>query len=182
MPWIAWPLLTLGALVAFLGSVFGVGARLPRDHVVTRRLRLNQPVEAVWARLTDHAGASSWRRGIKRVERLADHDGHEVWREVSGDAIDLETTLVEGQRRLIRRITGDRRDFGGEWEYELASDGASTLVTVTERGEVYHPLYRFVSRFILGHTRTLDTYLRDLASSFGEAATIEDGTPSDARR
>jgi uncharacterized protein YndB with AHSA1/START domain len=172
MIWIGWSLIALGAAVA---GVIGAGAALPRDHAVRRRMRLSQPAAAVWHRITDYEGATAWRSGLKRVERLPDHHGNEVWRETSSDAIDLETTLVEPPHRLVRRIAGNRRDFGGQWEYEIVGDGAGTLVTITERGEVYNPLFRFVSRFILGHTRTVDAYLRDLGSSFGEAATIEDG-------
>ena len=139
-------------------------------------VRLNQPVDVVWTRITAYPEGPTWRRGLTSVERLPDHEGREVWREVSGDAIDFETTLLEPPHRLVRRIADDRSDFGGEWEYELASDAGGTVVTITERGEVYNPLFRFVSRFILGHTRTIDGYLTDLAASFGEAAAIEDGS------
>ena len=32
-------------------------------------------------------------------------------------------------------------------------------MTITERGEVYNPIFRFVSRFVLGHEKTINTYL-----------------------
>jgi hypothetical protein len=41
-------------------------------------------------------------------------------------------------------------------------------LNITERGEIYNPVFRFVSRFILGYTGTLDTYLKDVARKFGE--------------
>jgi hypothetical protein len=37
-----------------------------------------------------------------------------------------------------------------------------TTLTVVERGEVYNPVFRFVSRYVIGHTRTLDAYFADL--------------------
>ena len=40
---------------------------------------------------------------------------------------------------------------------------------ITENGEVYNPLFRFVSRFVMGHTRTIDTYLGDVARHFDSA-------------
>lgn len=40
-------------------------------------------------------------------------------------------------------------------EYRLVPDGAGTRVTITENGEVYNPLFRFVSRFLMGHTSTI---------------------------
>ena len=51
-------------------------------------------------------------------------------------------------------------------------------MTISERGEVYNPLYRFVSRFFIGHTRTIDAYLAELARSFGEEPTPRDAEPS----
>ena len=49
---------------------------------------------------------------------------------------------------------------------------------MTERGEVKHPLFRVISRFVIGHTRTIDGYLRDLAASFGENAEPELAEPA----
>ena len=46
--------------------------------------------------------------------------------------------------------------------FELAAAGTGTRLTITERGEVYNPLFRVMSRFILGHTATIDRYLADL--------------------
>jgi hypothetical protein len=45
---------------------------------------------------------------------------------------------------------------------------------VTEDGEVYNPIFRFVSRFILGQTATQDTYLRAIGKATGEDIRIED--------
>ena len=47
------------------------------------------------------------------------------------------------------------------------SDDGGSVVTITERGSVYNPVFRFVSRFILGHTATMETYLRSLGHRFG---------------
>ena len=43
------------------------------------------------------------------------------------------------------------------------ASGSGTRVSITERGEVYNPIFRFLSRFVFGHTGTMETYLRDLA-------------------
>jgi hypothetical protein len=36
---------------------------------------------------------------------------------------------------------------------------AGSELRITEEGEVYNPIFRFVSRFIMGHTATIDSYL-----------------------
>jgi hypothetical protein len=52
--------------------------------------------------------------------------------------------------------------FGGTWVYEIVPEGDSCTLTITEHGKVYNPLFRFVSRFIMGHTATIDSYLAAL--------------------
>jgi hypothetical protein len=55
---------------------------------------------------------------------------------------------------------------------EVAAYGSSeTRVTITERGWVSNPLFRFVSRFIMGQTSSMETYLRSLGKHFGRATT-----------
>jgi hypothetical protein len=36
-------------------------------------------------------------------------------------------------------------------------------VTITERGEIYNPIFRFVARFFLGYTATMDAALQALS-------------------
>ena len=38
---------------------------------------------------------------------------------------------------------------------------------MAEDGEVYNPIFRFVSRFVMGHHATMDRYLRNLGRKFG---------------
>jgi len=64
--------------------------------------------------------------------------------------------------------------LSGSWEYVFAPAAGGTVLTITEKGEVSNPLFRFMSRYIFGQTATIDTYLKSLAKHFGEA-----GTPGD---
>ena len=47
---------------------------------------------------------------------------------------------------------------------------------MTEAGEVYHPLFRTVSKFIIGQDRTVSGYLASLAKSFGETGVVREGS------
>jgi hypothetical protein len=71
----------------------------------------------------------------------------------------LRSTAFEPPRRLVTRIADEDLPFGGTWTYELEPLGASTRVILTENGEVYNPIFRFVSRFLLGHDATMIVYL-----------------------
>lgn len=67
--------------------------------------------------------------------------------------------------------------FGGTWTYELepwSADGRTgTRLTITERGRVKPPVFRFLSKHVFGHERTAVGLLEQLAAHLGERATIE---------
>jgi hypothetical protein len=78
--------------------------------------------------------------------------------------------------RHVRKIVNDDLPFGGVWEYSLepvaTGSESGCKLSITERGEVKNPVFRFVSRFIMGHAATIEGYLKDLARKFGEPAKI----------
>jgi hypothetical protein len=42
------------------------------------------------------------------------------------------------------------------------------MLRITEDGEVYNPVFRFVSRFVMGHTATMDKYLADVGKAIDD--------------
>jgi hypothetical protein len=127
----------------------------------------------VWTALTDRSAFPSWRRDVKRIELLPDAASHPSWREHGGhDAITYVAETQEAPRRLVSRIADKNLPYGGSWEYRIEPDGTSgSMVTVIERGSVYNPVFRFVSRFFMGHTSTIDSFLRALGKKFGNEPT-----------
>jgi uncharacterized protein YndB with AHSA1/START domain len=165
----------LGAVVAVPAVVFGIGKALPVAHVARGRMCLHTPIGEVWRVLADFASYASWRRGVATTVRV-DGAGAERWKEVSakGESMTFETVEQVPERKLVRRIADEKLPFGGQWVFELEPAGASeTIVTVTEQGEVYNPIFRFVSRFIMGHHATLKGFLADLGKKFGQNEEVE---------
>ncbi len=148
------------AVVIIPAIVVLIGAALPKEHVASRRMVLTAPPAEAFALI---AGPSDW-RGIK-YELLAQHPLK--WRETdSNGAITYERVETVAPTRIVNRIADQKLPFGGSWTYEVAPHGSGTELTITEHGEVYNPLFRFVSRFIIGHTATIEKYQRDLAARF----------------
>jgi hypothetical protein len=133
-----YPLALLAAVV--LGA-FGFGATMPTAHVAARSRKLPARPEIVWGLINDPVATKGW----------------------GGDT---KTEVVEQDppRLLVRQIVGEKA-FGGTWTFEIAPEGheASTL-TITERGEVYNPLFRTVMR-LTGQTRGIDAYLAKLEAA-----------------
>ena len=165
------------AVVVGLGVVVVlVGLMLPVKHEATVSAVVPAAPEAVWTVLTDPASYPKWRGDVTSVEMLPADSGQVAWREQGKNgAISYATELTEAPRRLVTRITDKSLPFGGTWEYVVSPDGAGSRVQITEHGEVYNPVFRFVSRFIMGHTATASAYLKALGARFGATVTPEVG-------
>ena len=55
---------------------------------------------------------------------------------------------------MVTRIADPHLPFGGTWTYEIAPTETGSTLTITEKGEVYNPVFRFVSRYLQGYTAT----------------------------
>jgi len=164
MKWIA---IFIGVLMAIVFVVVVVGALLPKAHLVARSSRFPRPPQAVWDTIT---GPPDWRPDIRKFEKLPPRDGHRTWQETDGHAqtITYEALEESPPTRLVTRIADTGLPFGGAWTYEITPDGDGSTLKITEAGEVYNPIFRFVSRFIMGHTATIDAYLKALHTKLGD--------------
>lgn len=60
------------------------------------------------------------------------------------------------------RIADVSLPFAGSWTYDVTPSGSGTRVLITERGEIHNPVFRVLSRFVFGHTATMEQFLRNL--------------------
>jgi uncharacterized protein YndB with AHSA1/START domain len=173
-----WLLILVGLFVVLLLLVVMIGVLLPKEHTVTRAMRLKQPPAAVWQAITDYNKFPEWRHDVERVEPLPASIGKSGWVETVKGAgrIPLEITQSMPPQRLVTHIADPNLPFGGDWVYEITAtpDGAGSTLRITENGSVSNPIFRFVSRFVFGLRATMDNYLKALAAKFGESATLED--------
>jgi uncharacterized protein YndB with AHSA1/START domain len=161
------------AVVVGLGLlVVVVGYLLPVKHEASVTARVPATPQQVWQTLTDVTAYPTWRGDVTSVEMLPADSGRVAWREVGKNgAISYAIEQAEAPGKLVTRITDKSLPFGGTWEYVVTPDGSGSRVQITEHGEVYNPVFRFVSRFIMGHTATASAYLKALGARFG--ATVE---------
>jgi uncharacterized protein YndB with AHSA1/START domain len=160
--------LMLAVVVALGLLVVIIGYLLPVRHEATVSTTIPAAPDAVWAVLTDPASYPKWRGDVTSVELLPTDSGHVAWREQGRNgAVSYAIELAEVPTRLVTRITDKSLPFGGSWEYLVTGEGAGSRVQITEHGEVYNPVFRFVSRFIMGHSATASAYLKALAARFG---------------
>ena len=156
-------LLVLAGLVL---AIAGIGSLLPQGHTAAHEVTVGGPPPAVFATIADVARYPEWRRDVSRVEVLGDSPLR--WREHSGgDAITFERVASTPPSMMQVRIADPDLPFGGTWTYELQPADRGTRLVITERGEVYNPVFRFVSKFVFGHTATLERFADALRARHG---------------
>lgn len=146
-----WLWIVLGSLAGLSALIALIGAMLPVNHVASRRARFRETPEQIWPSLSPGVSQSRFRQ----------------------DDVDYDVVEAVPNRRLVTRIADKNLPYGGSWIYEIEPEAAGSAVRITERGEVYNPIFRFVSRFVMGQTATIDNSLRTLGKRFGEDVHIE---------
>lgn len=159
LKWLGIVVLCLGGLVAIVALI---GTSLPVQHTAARSATFKASPVQLWETIS---GPPTWRPDVIRYEELPAHEGHRMWIEYgkAGSKMTYEAIESGPPRKLVTRIADPHLPFGGTWTYEIspAPDGGSTL-TIIENGDVYNPIFRFVSRFVMGYTATIDRYLQAL--------------------
>jgi Polyketide cyclase / dehydrase and lipid transport len=156
-------LILLGGLVGLGLIVSAIGYTLPVAHTATRERSYSASVDRLFAAVANVGEYPRWRRGVKSVEVLPPQAGKDRFRETGSNGV---LTYVLDERvvpqRIVSRIAATGLPFGGRWTYDFSPDPAGSRLRITEDGEVYNPLFRFMARYVFGHERTMTEYLDDL--------------------
>jgi uncharacterized protein YndB with AHSA1/START domain len=136
------------------------------------------PPESVYATITDFASAPAWRPDVRHVEVHPGDAGRRRFTEESASgSLTMVVDVAVPPTRLVTRIVGEDLPFGGTWAYAVVPDESGSRVTITEYGEVYNVIFRAVARYVMGHTSTLEAYLRALGQKYGVEVDPVDAQP-----
>lgn len=168
-----WLLIIAGVVVGLILIVLIIGLLTPAEHNVSRTLMTKQQPQAIWDAINDHANEPKWRSDVESVTSLGDRGGRPVCQEnyKDGNSVQLMTTESTPPTRMVREIA-EEGPFSGRWEIDIQPTAGGSNVKITEIGKVPNPFFRFVSKYVLGHTTQMETYLRSLANKFGEQPQI----------
>jgi hypothetical protein len=166
-------LASLCCIILALAAVVVTGYLLPKRHVVTRSALYQASPERVFGLIS---GPPTWRPEVAKFEILPDTGQGPTVRETTsnGETISYEVVRSQPPSLMVRRIADKNLPYGGTWTYRIEPSDGHTRLSITEDGEVYNPVFRFASRFVIGHTRTIDTFLRNLGGALGESVTIQE--------
>ncbi len=142
---VKWIAIVVGGLVLVVAGIVAAGSMLPRNHKASRTLRLKRPPADVWPVLIAATEASD---------------------------VPVDVLERDPPRRLVTRVTEREKNFGGTWTVAITPVTAGSDVTITEDGWVANPIFRFVSRFVIGHHATMDGILKKVAADLNEEALL----------
>jgi hypothetical protein len=140
-----WIMFVVAGVVLLVAVIAAFGATLPREHRASRTLRLPRPPADVWPELTRAAAASS---------------------------VPVDVLESEPPTRLVTRVSASERQFGGTWTIAIAPEGPGSALTVTEDGWVANPIFRVISRYVIGHHATMDALLTSVAKALNAPAAL----------
>lgn len=160
-----WALIVGGALIAIAAIVYLVGMFLPRNHTARMEGKVARPPADLAATIREVRDYPSWRKGVEVVDVVESPDATTYVEVTGGDRIAYRLTEPERDARFVAVLTDPGLPFGGRWTISLSPDGAGTRVRIQENGEVRNPVFRFMSRFVFGHTASIRTYLESLGAT-----------------
>jgi uncharacterized protein YndB with AHSA1/START domain len=161
----------VGAIAALGLAVTVVGWLLPVEHVAEARMSCSASPDRVFDLVSQVEKYPTWWSEISRVEMLEPISGRIRFRQHTGAGpIVMEVMESVPPSRFVTRIADPDQPFGGTWTWEIESGipgplPAGTHLKLTERGEVYNPLFRFMSRYVFGYEGTMQSHIRALMAA-----------------
>ncbi len=189
-PAMKWILIAMVVSMVLIGVVVLAGGLLPREHRVSQSAVVAAPPARAFALLADVAGAASWQGDVYEIVPVASAETVSMEPAASVEPTEpMASTAPAAQTEQFREIgkrgaqrvqlisakspaelTIARRGggvaFRGTWHYRLQPVDEGTRITVTERGEIPNPVFRLLSRVIVGRDRALDAQLTALKAHF----------------
>jgi hypothetical protein len=156
-----WLRILVAVIISAVVLMFIIGAMLPQQHLATASADFNATPEAVWSIVADIDDAPSWRKDLSEMVMT----GETTFREVTHDGDTVEYQIEEAipAERFVTRIISPGLPYAGSWTYEFrANDSGGCTLRITERGEVFNPMFRFLSKYAFGHSATMEHYLEEL--------------------
>ena len=159
-------LIAIGVLMVAVLAVVVIGWRLPVAHVATRAVLLTASPDTVFALISKPEDYPMWRPDVKQVDVTMEQGVTRFREDGSNGPILFEIIERVPPKRLVTRIADKSLPFGGRWIYEVTPMPGGSELRIIEEGEVYNPVFRFVSRFIMGHDSTIEAYLAAVKKRF----------------
>ncbi|TGN10347.1 LIC10604 family protein [Leptospira ilyithenensis] len=137
--------------------IYLIGRFLPVAHTVSLSRVFPSSPEIIYRKIKSFQDYPLWRPDLKLIQPVDSIS----WKETDSHKNVMTYSFVRDEKnRLIEsKIMDEDKPFGGSWTFELKIVPDGTELTITENGRVFSPVFRFVSKYIFGHTATIKAYI-----------------------
>jgi uncharacterized protein YndB with AHSA1/START domain len=157
-----WLIRIVVLLVVVVASVAATGYMLPQGHTASVTAEYAATPDTVFDAVMNVAQYATWRSDVDRIDLPSTDPA--LFREIGANGeITFRIEVVKPPTQMVTRIADPSLPFGGTWTFDVESvHGGGSTLTITERGEVYNPIFRFISHFFMSQTAGMETYQKDL--------------------
>jgi Polyketide cyclase / dehydrase and lipid transport len=163
-------LYTIVGIVGLVVLVCIVGFLLPKQHEAYKSEVFRAAPPKVFEVISDFLKYPQWRTDVTSVDvtPAANGQGPLVTEHSKNGVIPYRIEVIEPPSKLVMRIADSSLPFGGTWTFEITPNDSGSDVTITERGEIYNPIFRVMGKIFMSPTASIETYLADLKRRLGE--------------
>ncbi|EQA63539.1 LIC10604 family protein [Leptospira alexanderi] len=147
----------VGFLILLILSIYGIGSALPIEHSASLEKVFSTSPQTIYSAIRDFKQYPSWRPNLKNIEEISSTS----WKETDSYNEILTYSFVQDQKneKIESKIMDEDKPFSGSWTFEIIPFYSGTKLKITENGKVYSPIFRFFSKFVFGHTTSIQEYL-----------------------
>jgi hypothetical protein len=157
--------LLISALVLCVTIALVWGMMLKPELQLIKTTIVNKSPEQIWQLISNHQSALSWRTDLKKVIKMPDVAGNEVWNEIQTDGYGAQwRDVIRTPNQKIERWLHNSPNYSASWRVELMpADAGKTSVTITEFTAYHNPLLAFIDRKLYDPMNRLNNYFNMLS-------------------
>lgn len=144
------------AFVFIIAVMYGIGRSMPVEHTVSLVRNFKASPETVYTLIKNFKEYPEWRKNIS-IEPTSDTS----WRELDAHGDKMTYAFIQDKKNSLieSKIMDEDKPFGGSWVFVIHATKEGSELMITENGKVYPPLFRFLVKYVFGHTSTMKSYL-----------------------
>jgi ribosome-associated toxin RatA of RatAB toxin-antitoxin module len=155
-----WLIRLVTAIALLIGVVAAAGWMLPVSHQASRSAEFRRPPADVYALVADVREYPAWWSEVSKVDVLAETPRLRFRDHMSTGPVVMAVQEAAPPSKFVTVIDDPDQPFGGTWTFEIVpTPSGGSRLTITERGEIYNPVFRALARFVFGYTGSIEGFL-----------------------
>lgn len=147
-------------LVMVVVLIFVLGWLAPETHETVRSKKYSASPAVIFKIISDFTQYPHWRSDVKAVE--IQENGQLIIEKNRRGVLPYRIKERVENVKLVTVIDDPSLPFSGTWSFDIAGEGNTCQLTITETGKVPNPLFRFFSKYVFSQENTVQNYLQDL--------------------